>query len=90
MKLNSGTTAWIALAAGVVVWDLLAEETMTGAFRRAHDSPMSRVAVTAAWGILTAHLFSVIPPRIDPYTVIARHTRKGRRTVELLEEEFRP
>ena len=95
IKINSGTTGWIALAAGVVVWDLLAEETMTGAFRRAHDSPMSRVAVTAAWGILTAHLFSVIPPRIDPfdfshYTVIARHTRKGRRTVELLEEEFRP
>ncbi len=95
MKLNSGTTGWIALAAGVITWDLCAAETLTGAFRRGNLSPVGRVVVTAAWGILTGHLFSVIPARIDPldfshYTVIARHTSKGRRTVELLEEEFRP
>ena len=95
IKINSGTTGWIALAVGVVVWDLTAGETLTGAFRRSHDSPVSRVVVMAAWGVLTGHLFSIIPARLDPldfshYTVIARHTSKGRRTVELLEEEFRP
>ena len=93
MKLNSGTTGWAALAVGVVAWDLLADETLTGAFRRAHDSPVSRVIVMAAWGILTGHLFSVLPVRVDPfdsshYAVITKHTRKGQRF--LLEEEFRP
>src|ERR1019366_8875576 len=94
-KTKMGTLGWVALAAGVITWDLCAEETLTGAFRRSHDSPVARVVVMAAWGVLTGHLFSIIPARLDPldfthYTVIARHTSKGRRTVELLEEEFRP
>jgi hypothetical protein len=84
VKLNSGTTGWLALAAGVVVWDLYSAETLTGAFRRANLSPTGRVVVMAGWGILTGHLFSLIPPRIDPldfghYTVIMRRTTKGRR-----------
>ena len=89
MKLNSGTTGWIALAAGVIVWDLLAEETLTGAFRRGNLSPVGRVVVMAGWGILTGHLFSVIPPRIDPldfshFQVLLKRTNKGQRFVEVV------
>ena len=92
IKINSGTTGWLALAVGVVVWDLNSAETLTGAFRRSHDSPVSRVAVMAAWGILTGHLFSVIPPRLDPldfshFQVLLKRTTKGRR--ELLEARVR-
>ena len=86
IKINSGTTGWIALAAGVVVWDLTAGETLTGAFRRSHDSPVSRVVVMAAWGVLTGHLFSIIPARLDPldfshYQVLMRRTTKGQRFI---------
>jgi hypothetical protein len=91
IKINSGTTGWIALAVGVVVWDLCAEETLTGAFRRSHDSPVARVIVMTAWGLLTAHLFSAISPRIDVldsshYSVITRRTPKGKRLL-LIEEK---
>ena len=87
-KTKMGTLGWVTLAAGVITWDLCAAETLTGAFRRGNLSPVGRVAVMAGWGILTGHLFSLIPARIDPldfshYTVIARHTRKGKRTILL-------
>jgi hypothetical protein len=82
-NISSGTLGWVALAGGVLVWDLTAGETLTSAFRRSHDSPVSLVVVTAAWTLLTAHLFSLIPPRLDPmqfehYARIARKTQLDR------------
>lgn len=66
---RSGNLGWVMIAAGVAAWDFLAEETLSDAFRRARSHPASAVAVGACWGILTAHLFGLIPPQADPIHV---------------------
>lgn len=67
---RSGTVGWILLGAGVLAWDLTAPETLSEAFRRAHQHPASKVVVIAAWGTLTLHLFNKIPERADPLHMI--------------------
>lgn len=79
---RNGAIGWAALAAGVLAWDLMAEETLTGAFRRARQHPAGLAAVAVTWGILTAHLFGALPRRMDPFVVIAIRKR-----VTLLEED---
>lgn len=39
---------------------------MSDAFRTASRSSVGRPVMIAGWGILTAHLFGLIPPGIDP------------------------
>ena len=80
---RAGTWGWVALAAGVLAWDLLAHETLTAAFRRAHGHPASLVAVGVAWGLLTGHLFGVLGDA-DPLRRehVASATAMARRTVQ--------
>jgi hypothetical protein len=75
---RSGTFGWILLGAGVLAWDIAAPETLSDAFRRAHQHPASKYIVVAAWGTLTLHLFNKIPKRADPLhmiTVAKKHVR---------------
>lgn len=72
---KSGGFGWLALAAGVVTWDILAPETLSDAFRRAHSHPVSAIMVGASWGVLTAHLFGVIPENADPIHVASVKVR---------------
>lgn len=74
--LRKGTTGWVALAAGVVAWDLTSDETLTHAFRRAREHPVSFAALIAGWTILTAHLFGVLPARVDPFIVTFHAAKK--------------
>ncbi len=73
-----GSIGWVAIAAGVLAWDLLADETLTDAFRRAHAHPASRVVVVAAWAVLTGHLFGLIPDKADPFYVAYTATERMR------------
>ncbi len=77
--MKKGSVAWIALAAGVVTWDLLADETLTAAFRRACSHPAGRAAVIAGWAVLTAHLFAALPQRADPFYVVYTAVERMRR-----------
>lgn len=72
-----GSAAWMLLAAGIVAWDLTAddEQTLSEAFRRCKDSPAARAAVAASWAVLTAHLFGVMPRRADPLHAVCRIRR---------------
>lgn len=61
-----GTAGWIGLIGYVALWDKIAPETLTHAFKR-YDTAVrvGAVAVTAA------HLMGVIPRRIDPFYIVA-------------------
>ncbi len=75
---RTGTFGWVLLAAGVLVWDLVAPETLTDAFYRAHQHPASKIAVTGVWTMLTLHLFNKLPRRADPLhavTIVKNHFR---------------
>jgi hypothetical protein len=67
-----GGTGWLWLVAAILTWDLLAEEdqTLSDAFRRTKSRPARAVAAGTAWGLLTAHLWGVLPSRADPFHVI--------------------
>jgi hypothetical protein len=62
--LHTGAVGWAALAAGVLVWDFLATETLSSAFHRASRGRGGPVVV-AGWVVLTAHLLGILP-ELDP------------------------
>jgi len=62
-----GTLGWVACAAGVAIFDIVANETMSSAFRRGLENPKTAAPVIGAWAVTTAHLFGVLPERIDPF-----------------------
>lgn len=75
---RNGTLGWMLIGTGVLVWDLVAPETLSDAFRRAHQHPASKVAVISAWAMLTLHLFNKLPSRVDPLhgvTIVRTHFR---------------
>jgi len=57
-----GASGWALLVIGVVAWNVTApeDELMSDSFRR--GGPV----VIGVWGLLTAHLLGVLPPRCDP------------------------
>lgn len=75
--LRRGSTGWIYVAAGIIIWDCLApeDEQLTRAFRRGLET--RRVLVGASWLYLTGHLFGVIP---DEYDIIHVAGLQYRRT----------
>ncbi len=86
-RLHRGSLAWGALAALVLAWDLLAPDgqTMSEAFRRSCARPRARNAVRAAWVLLTAHLFGLLPRCLDPlHAVHVARDRARRRHVVLV------
>lgn len=66
-----GSLGWLALGAGVVLWDATAEESLTHAFGRGMENAISRHAVLAALGVTVAHLLDLIPHSLDPFYRIA-------------------
>ncbi len=68
--MTDGDRAWIVLAAGVIAYDSWAlankKETMSASFLRALDDPRRRHLTTGFWAYLVAHLFGIIPTRLDP------------------------
>jgi hypothetical protein len=61
---------WLALGLLVVAADVTGSRTMSDAFRTASRSPVGRPIMIASWAILTAHLFGVIPPGLDPINAV--------------------
>jgi len=66
LQLTRGSTAWVGMAVGILLWDTLVEEDqqMTRAFRRGVRS--RKILVSAAWIIVTSHLYGVLPDKADP------------------------
>lgn len=68
---------WLAVAALVAAADVTGSRTMSDAFRTASRSPVGRPLMIAGWGILTAHLFGLIPPERDPINTLWRKCHGG-------------
>lgn len=67
---------WLALALLVAAADATGDRTMSDCFRRASRHRVSGPCVAIGWGVLTAHLFGLIPPAYDPFhhlTSFRRH-----------------
>lgn len=80
-RLREGKAGWVYVTVGVAAWDLLVEEDelLTVAFRRALETRSGKIFVCSSWGILTAHLFGVLPENIDPIHIAMVISRRGRR-----------
>lgn len=53
---HQGTIGWLALGAGVALFDRYAKETMSGAVDRALKRPYGRIATVAAVATVALHL----------------------------------
>lgn len=75
-RLKSATTGWLLIVGYVIAWDWFVAgkmqgETLTGGFHRARQGRLRRT-VGAVWAVTTLHLFGLLPPRLDPFSWLAR------------------
>jgi hypothetical protein len=76
---SPGTAGWIAVGIAIAIAEVTDSRTMSAAFRDAVEHPVAGPAICITYGIFTAHLFGLIPPRYDPLHQLAIHTfAKGR------------
>jgi hypothetical protein len=66
LKNHAGTIGWGLLAAYVIAWDVLAPETLSHAVDRALDHKAMKYVAWGVGGIVSGHLFNVIPEKLDP------------------------
>jgi len=61
--------AWVGLAAGVALYDVLAPkgETLSEGMDRAMERPVPRVLAIGAVALTASHLCNFIPERYDPF-----------------------
>lgn len=64
-KETIGTAGWIGLTAYVVAFDVLAPETLSSAMDRYLEDDKTKYIAWAVGGVVTAHLFNLIPPEYD-------------------------
>jgi hypothetical protein len=70
---RKGKYGWLLVVLIILVWDLAAaeEQTLSESFRRGwRHNPVAMVAIAAAWGMLTAHLYEALPQKADPLHLI--------------------
>lgn len=71
---HNGRHGWWLLAVVIFLWDFLASETMSAAFERNRRHPL----LTIGWAALTAHLYGVLPHRIDPIVRFGQLLKRDR------------
>lgn len=71
---HDGNWGWAGVAAGVLVFDLLSEESMSHAFSR-YPKPVA----IGALALVGAHLLDVIPEHLDPIDNFFKHVSEGLR-----------
>lgn len=73
---------WVILAAWITAYDLYAirsgRQTLSAAFYEAVKHPQRRWLVVASWAYLTAHLFHLGNPELDPSRYLVAKLTKGR------------
>lgn len=71
---SPGTAGWIAVGVAVAVAEIADSRTMSAAFREAMEDPIAGPVICICYGILTAHLFGMLPQKYDPIHLFAKHT----------------
>lgn len=71
------------LAAGIAAYDLFliasGVPTLSESFATAVRNPVRRWPTVCSWAIVSAHLFSAIPRRYDPFHRLAGMVEKTRK-----------
>lgn len=73
---RAGTAGWALLGTGILAWDLVAPETLSDAFGRAGATRSGLVVTIVGWAVLTAHLFDLLPSRLDPLHLLCEAARR--------------
>lgn len=80
-RMPPGSAGWAGIALIIAAAEVRDSRTMSDAFKAASRTPVTGPIMTVAYGILTAHLFGLLPTRFDPFHQFAIHTfAKGRYT----------
>lgn len=66
LRSRAATAGWVGILAVAGVYDYYAPETLSHGFKRALKA--HPITTTVAYGFMTAHLFGLIPEKIDPLT----------------------
>jgi len=80
-RLSPGAAGWVSVGAVVVAAELIDARTMSEAFRAASRHPAGGPVMAFSWGVLTAHLFGILPGKYDPIHLMARKILPRRRRV---------
>jgi hypothetical protein len=64
-----GAGGWIAVGIAVAIAEIADSETMSHAFRDGLEHPVVGPVICITYGLLTAHLFGVIPQKYDPFVL---------------------
>lgn len=78
-RLSPGAAGWVSVGAVVVAAEVIDARTMSEAFRIASRHPVAGPVLVTSWGVLTAHLFGVIPAQYDPIHLFAKKVLPKRR-----------
>jgi hypothetical protein len=70
-----GEHGWGALAAGVIAFDLLNEETLSESVDKALER--HRLLTMTAIGITALHLANLLPEKIDPFHQALKAVKHG-------------
>jgi hypothetical protein len=80
-RLSPGAAGWVSVGAVVLAAEVIDARTMSEAFHTASRHPIAGPVMAASWGVLTAHLFGVIPNQYDPIHLMAKKFLPKRRRV---------
>jgi hypothetical protein len=76
---KAGTIGLAVVASGVIMWDILAPETISSGFDRYLEHPVKRLAAIGGVVVVAAHLLN-IPERLglpDPVNELSRFVVEG-------------
>ena len=62
---HMGSVGWAAIAAGVLVFDVLSRETLSSAYTRYLER--NKLLAVGTLAVTAAHLLNVLPEPIDPF-----------------------
>lgn len=75
MRLRQGDYGWLALAAGVAVFEVWAEEDELLSRAAARYKQRAPLTVTGVVLVTAAHLLDWLPHSVDPYSITLAHVR---------------
>ena len=71
-RLSPGAAGWVSVGAVVIAAEVIDARTMSEAFHVASRHPVAGPVMAFGWGVLTAHLFGVLPRQYDPIHLMAK------------------
>lgn len=80
-RLSPGAAGWVSVGAVVVAAEVIDARTMSEAFHAASRHPIAGPTIALGWGVLTAHLFGVLPKKYDPFHLAGKRLVPKRRRV---------